>query len=174
MDDELLISAKPAKRIIAFLIDTILNAAAAVILLIPAIVALTNVFVTRNDLNIIALFIASLFSGALIITFAIFYFVCLPVVWEGQTLGKRVMNIRVVDSRTNEGPNAKTMFLREATRILIFVLSVGLSLFASLITLCISEKHTTFHEQMSSTRVVNVNIYPENKIEEKKENTDNY
>lgn len=159
MEQQLLITAKPSKRISALLLDLLINLAVSTLLLLPAILALVNVLVNKSDANIIALFIASVFSGALIISFAIFYFVCLPVVWEGQTIGKRCAKIRVVDITTNEGPSAKIMFLREATRILIFVLSFGLSAFASLITLCISEKHTTFHEQISSTRVVNVNIY---------------
>lgn len=161
MASELLISAKPGKRIGALLLDLLINLAVAAILLIPAIIALANVFVNKSDANIIALFIASLGSGALIVSFAIFYFVCLPSIWEGQTIGKRVAKIRVVDITTNEGPNARTMFLRESTRILIFIVSFGLSAIASLLTLCLSETHTTFHEQISSTRVVNVNIYNE-------------
>ncbi|MCQ2795525.1 MAG: RDD family protein [Bacilli bacterium] len=169
MVEQLLISAKPSKRIGALILDLLINAAVSAILLIPGIIALANVFVDVNHgraitdtANIIALFIAALGCGALIVSFAIFYFVCLPSIWEGQTIGKRVTKIRVVDITTNEGPNAKTMFLRESSRILIFILSFGLSAIASLLTLCLSETHTTFHEQISSTRVVNVNIYNEN------------
>lgn len=162
MASELLISAKPSKRIGALLLDLLINAAVAAVLLIPSIIALTNVFINKSDANIIALFIASLGCGALIVSFAIFYFVCLPSIWEGQTIGKRVAKIRVIDINTNEGPNARTMFLRESSRILIFITSFGLSAIASLLTLCLSDTHTTFHEQISSTRVVNVNIYNEN------------
>lgn len=162
MASELLISAKPSKRIGALLLDLLINAAVAAVLLIPSIIALTNVFLNKSDANIIALFIASLGCGALIVSFAIFYFVCLPSIWEGQTIGKRVAKIRVIDINTNEGPNARTMFLRESSRILIFITSFGLSAIASLLTLCLSDTHTTFHEQISSTRVVNVNIYNEN------------
>lgn len=162
MANDLLISAKPGKRIGALILDLLINLAVSAVLLIPALIALVNVLLNHNDANIIALFISSLASGALIVSFAIFYFVCLPSIWEGQTVGKRVAKIRVVDVTTNEGPNAKTMFLRESTRILIFILSCGLSAIASLLTLCLSETHTTFHEQISSTRVVNVNIYNAN------------
>ena len=126
MASELLISAKPSKRIGALLLDLLINAAVAAILLIPSILALTNVFLNKSDANIIALFIASLGCGALIVSFAIFYFVCLPSIWEGQTIGKRVAKIRVIDINTNEGPNARTMFLRESSRILIFITSFGL------------------------------------------------
>lgn len=160
MADELFISAKPGKRIAALVLDLLINLAVGAVLLVPALIALANVIINSSYANIIALFISSLGSGALIIAFAIFYFVCLPSIWEGQTIGKKVAKIRVIDIDTNEGPNAKRMFLREATRIIIFVLSFGLSTIASFIALCLSENHTTFHEQMSSTRVVNVNIYP--------------
>ena len=163
-DNELLISAKPSKRILAFILDIFLNLAVSLVLLVPSIIALINIFLNKSEANIIALFISSIFSGALLISFAVFYFVCLPVIFEGQTLGKRFANIRVVDVHTNQGPNAKIMFIREGSRIIIFVLSFGLSIIPSLITLCISKKSTTFHEQISSTRVVNVNVYPENKI----------
>lgn len=162
MDESLLITAKPSKRIIALILDLLINLAVSAILLIPGIIAFTNVAITPSWPNIVALFIAALGCGALIVSFAIFYFVCLPSIWEGQTIGKRVAKIRVVDITTNEGPNAKTMFLRESTRILIFILSFGLSAIASLLTVCLSETHTSFHEQISSTRVVNVNIYNEN------------
>lgn len=162
MADSLLISAKPSKRIGALILDLLINTAVGAILLIPGIIALTNVWIERSEVNIVAVFIAALISGALIVSFAIFYFVCLPSIWEGQTIGKRVAKIRVVDITTNEGPNAKTMFLRESTRILIFILSFGLSAITSLLALCLSETHTSFHEQISSTRVVNVNIYNEN------------
>lgn len=161
MADQLLISAKPGKRIGALILDLLINLAVSAILLIPSIIALVNVYLHVNEANVIALFISSLASGALIVSFAIFYFVCLPSIWEGQTIGKRAAKIRVVDVNTNEGPNARVMFLRESTRILIFILSCGLSAIASLLTLCLSETHTTFHEQISSTRVVNVNIYNE-------------
>ena len=161
MQETLLISAKPGKRIGALILDLLINVAVSAILLIPGIIAFTNVWIDPTKANVIALFIAAIFSGALIVSFAIFYFVCLPSIWEGQTIGKRVAKIRVVDINTNEGPNARVMFLRESTRILIFILSFGLSMIASLLTLCLSETHTTFHEQISSTRVVNVNIYNE-------------
>lgn len=147
--------AKPAKRIVAFLIDLVINFVVSVILLIPALFALINVLITKNNPNILALFIASLISGALIIAFVILYFVALPVFWEGQTVGKRFLSIRIVDVRTNQGPNARVMFIRESIRIVVCILTFGLSTFASFIVLLISDKHTTFHEQLSSTVVVN-------------------
>lgn len=160
MQEELLIAAKPTRRIVAIVLDLLINLAVDLVLLIPSVIAFVGVLYRGNYINIVALFISSLLSGALIISFAIFYFVCLPVVWEGQTIGKRALKIRIVDVNTNEGPSAKIMFLREATRILIFVLSVGMSGIVSLLALCLSDKHTTFHEQLSHTRVVNINIYP--------------
>lgn len=165
MQEEILIAAKPHKRILALLIDLLINCGVYLILLIPAFLALINVFHIQNHANIFALFAASLTGGMLIISFAIFYFVFLPCIWEGQTIGKRILNIRIIDVTTNEGPNARVMFVREAPRILILILSFGVSAIASLVTLCISKNHTTFHEQVSNTRVVNVNILQE--IEQK-------
>jgi len=146
--------AKPSRRIIAFLFDLLLNLAVAMILLIPAILAVVNVFVKNNAENIVALFFASLISGALAICFSIFYFVCLPVFWDGQTVGKRFFGIRIIDTTTNETPNAKVMFIREALRILLCIITFGLSLLASFFSLLLSDKHVTFSEEISSTRVV--------------------
>jgi len=157
--EELVISAKPGRRISALLIDLMINLAVSMILLIPSILALINIFIEKNAANIMALFFSSLLSGSLVISFVIVYFVALPVFWEGQTVGKRFLNIKIIDITTNDGPNAKVMFLREATRIITCVLTVGISSIASLITLLISDNHITIHEQLSSTRVVNVNMY---------------
>lgn len=154
--DETFLIAKPSKRILAFLFDLALNIAVAMILLIPAILALINIFITTNTPNIIALFISSFISGALVICFSIFYFICLPIFWDGQTVGKRFFGIRVIDVTTNETPNAKVMFIREAIRIVICVLTFGISTLASFIAIIVSEKHVAFHEEISSTRVVNV------------------
>lgn len=161
--EELLIVAKPRKRILSLIIDLLINLVIDGVLLIPSIIAFVNAMKSRNDPNIIALFIAGILGGALIISFALFYFVCLPVIWEGQTIGKKLFNIRIVDATTNEGPSAKVMLLREATRIIIFVLSFGISAITSFFALCANNKKTTFHELMSNTRVVNVNIYQHNK-----------
>ena len=159
INESVIVYAKPSKRILAYLIDLAIIATISIILLIPAILALVNMFANKTDANIIALFISSFVSGALCLSFAIFYFVCVPVFWEGQTVGKRFLNIRIIDIKVNDGPNAKVMFLREAIRITIFVLTFGLSAIASTLCLCISKKHIAFHEEISSTRVVNVNVY---------------
>lgn len=159
--DEFKINAKPSRRIIAYLVDLCLILAVSLILFIPTILALVNVNISQTTLNIFALMIASLFSGAMIVSFMIFYFVCLPVFWDGQTIGKRLFNITIIDTTTGEGPNAKTMFIREATRIFLFLFTVGLSAVASLIVLLVSEKHLVFHEILSSTKVVNINVYKE-------------
>jgi len=165
MNDELLINAKPSRRIFAVLFDLFLTLIVSSIILLPAVLAFVDVIYHHNteSLRIIALFVSSLISGALIICLDILYFVCLPVIWEGQTIGKRLFKIRIIDIYTNEGPNAKTMLLREAFRIIIFIVTIGLSAIASSLALILSENHTTFHEQLSSTRVVNVNIYQENR-----------
>lgn len=165
MDDQLLISAKPIRRIFAFMFDAFLNLLICGVLIIPAVLSFIDIYHSGdfNHYKLVALFISSLGSGALMICVTIFYFVCLPVIWEGQTIGKRMFKIRIISIDTNEGPNAKTMFLRESFRIVIFVITCGLSLIASFLSLCLSDKHTTFHEQLSSTRVVNVNIYSNEK-----------
>lgn len=164
MEEELLINAKPSRRICAVLFDVLLTLLVSGVILTPAILAFVDVIKNSDPghFRVLALFLSSLISGALIICLDILYFVCLPVIWEGQTIGKRLMKIRIVDINTNEGPNAKTMIIRETFRIIIFVVTFGLSAIASFLALILSDNHTTFHEQLSSTRVVNVNIYQEN------------
>lgn len=155
-DPDKIVIAKPSKRILALLLDLIINILVAVVLFLPSVFALINVFVNNTQANIIALFVASAISGALTVCFSIFYFVCVPVFWDGQSVGKRFFGIRIIDTSTNEGPNAKVMFIREATRIILAVFTLGLSSIVSLITLCVTDKHITFHEEISSTRVINM------------------
>jgi len=165
MEEELLISAKPSRRIFAFLFDAFLYLLVSSLLVIPCVLAFIEAYQNPGDhFKLVALFISSLIAGALVICLYIFYFVCLPVIREGQTLGKKLFKIRIISVDTNEGPNAKTMFLREAFRIIIFVMTFGLSGIASFISLLVSDKHTTFHEQLSSTRVVNVNFFSKEKV----------
>ncbi|MCQ2794121.1 MAG: RDD family protein [Bacilli bacterium] len=156
-DARQILNAKPKKRVFALLFDFALLLIVAVVLLLPSIFALANVLV--NDVrpaSIVALWIASGIGGAVLICVVILYFVALPVYWDGQTIGKRFMGIRIIDKQTLKGPSVRTMFLRETTRIVTAVLTLGFSAIVSLIALCVNPKHTTFHEEISMTRVVDI------------------
>lgn len=141
-------------RIIALLIDLALILAISVIFMIPAIISLVNLILYQTTLNVVSLFISCLISGALVISFTVFYFVCIPIFWDGQTVGKKLMNIKIIDITTNRVPNAKIMFLREGTRIITFVLTFGLSIIASIIAMKLTKNNVTFHETLSKTKVV--------------------
>ena len=167
IDDDEIVIAKPRKRILALLLDLFINLLVAVILFLPSLFAFINALINPNQGNVVALFIASAVSGALAVCFSIFYFVCVPVFWDGQSVGKRFFNIRIIDINSKDGPNAKIMFIREATRIILCVFTLGLSSIVSLITLCITDKHITFHEKLSSTRVIDMSGKEQDQIKDR-------
>lgn len=158
-EEEINVASKASRRIIAYIFDLFINLSADIILFIPTIIALFNILGSNRGVDILALTIAAIISGSLIICFYAFYFIYLPTLLDGQTIGKRINKIHVVDITTNACPNLKTMFIREGSRVLIYLVTFGLGAIASVIALCLNDKRLVFHEQISMTRVVNVNMF---------------
>lgn len=164
-EEEINVATKARRRIFAYLVDLLINISAALILFIPTIIALINSVSSIRGIDLFALVIASILSGALMLCFYAFYFIFLPSLLNGQTIGKRLNKIRIIDITTSESPNLKTMFIREGSRILVYLFTFGLAAIASMIALCLNNKRMAFHEQISMTRVVNVNIFSLNNDE---------
>jgi uncharacterized RDD family membrane protein YckC len=86
--------------------------------------------------------------------FYIFYLVFLPIVWTKQTLGRWIMNLRVVKlngRRLTPG----TMTIREVMGVfLISLFTLGVTSVISIVMMFLAPARRTIHDRMSNTLVV--------------------
>lgn len=146
---------KLSQRIFASIFDFFIKLSLLLLALIPSIVSLINVLISDNGWNVAALYISSVFSGAIALLFVMGYSIILPLYLNGQTLGKKYFNISVVKSGGSQ-IDFKTLAIRELTRLFIILTTFGMSLFVDLITLLTSRRRATFYDILSSTSVVDV------------------
>lgn len=139
-------------RILAALFDTIIVGVMCFLCMIPAIACFINININSSFPNAIALFVSSLLSGGLVIIAIVSYSVILPVLWRGQTLGKRFFMIKT-KKMNGENVDYKTMFIRVISRLAITFISFGLSIIVDFITVCASKNHNTFYDVIASTSV---------------------
>ena len=142
-------------RLLAILFDTFIVLAIIIVANIPAVISFVNVSINKSTVNIVALYIAAFFSGALSLIGIILYTIVVPVFLNGQTLGKKYFNLAIVKNNGSD-IDFKTMFIRELTRFFIIIVSFGLSIIVDLITLMTSRGCSTFYDTISTTKVVDV------------------
>ena len=105
-------------------------------------------FTTESELQALAaqqqIAIIIMFS-----TLAILYFAGLPSVWNGKTLGKSLLNLRVVDTDGNT-PDFATLLLRN---IIGYFASIAV-LFGGFIIAFFDDERRTLHDRIADTRVI--------------------
>lgn len=147
--------AKPYHRIFANLFDIVVVSALILLLTFQSLISLINGLVNPSSLDSLALFLLSFISGVFTFAIVLIYFVILPLYWNGQTLGKRFFKIKITKLDGNK-IDFKTLFLREASRLLIFILTFGLSAIADTFILIFSKQGIGFYDYVASTMVVDV------------------
>lgn len=147
--------AKSYHRIFANLFDLIIMVGLLLLLTFRSIIALINGLVNPSSLDSLALFMQSFISGIFTFAFILIYFVILPIVWNGQTLGKRFFKIKVIKVDGSE-IDFKTIFLREVTRVLLVITTFGFSALVDMIILIVSKQGICFYDYVASTQVVDV------------------
>lgn len=147
---------KPSTRLLSALFDIVVCLAFSLFIMLWAIISFINAMIDKSPANISAMFIACFSSGALVILFALIYMVVLPAFWKGQTLGKRFFRIKLVRADGNN-VDLKTLLVREITRLVLLVISLGASAIGDIFALCLSKSHRSFCDVISSTYVINVN-----------------
>lgn len=80
------------------------------------------------------------------------YSILLPVFWNGYLIGKRICGIRIV-KKDGSQVSLLTMFLRIIVAGLVYTLTFGLGLIASLILIGVREDKRTLHDLISGTYV---------------------
>jgi uncharacterized RDD family membrane protein YckC len=101
------------KRVVAFLIDNLL-------LLLPSVMIMRNAFDFQDPFRYIPLYNA---SGVLLTIIGVLYYVIAHYKY-GQTIGKKITNIKVIDLSESHGITIKQAVLRSLVPIIFAVLGL--------------------------------------------------
>lgn len=147
--------AKSYHRIFANIFDLVVIVAIALLLTFRSLISLIIALINPTSLDSLALYLSAFGSGALAFMAVIAYFIVLPIFWNGQTLGKRFFKIRIIK---NDGSDIdfKTIFLREMIRVLLFILTFGVSAFADTMVLLFSKQRIGFYDYVAATQVIDI------------------
>jgi uncharacterized RDD family membrane protein YckC len=100
-------------------------------------------------------------SGAVLIIVLIFYFVAIPFYLKGQTIGKRIFKLKIVNEDGSD-VGVKELFFREIIgKLFIDFLSLGLSIISSFIIMCLRDDKKSLADIIAKTKVID--IYREEK-----------
>ena len=146
---------KSYHRIFANIFDLVVIVAIALLLTFRSLISLITALINPTSLDSLALYLSAFGSGALAFMAVIAYFIVLPIFWNGQTLGKRFFKIRIIK---NDGSDIdfKTIFLREMIRVLLFILTFGVSAFADTMVLLFSKQRIGFYDYVAATQVIDI------------------
>lgn len=155
MIDKKYIKARSSRRIRASLIDILLMISSALILFLPTIIYGFIYNLDTPNRSYTLLVTLSIVSTVVFVLGLFFYLVILPYFWNGQTIGKKIFSIKVINVK---GKNATILdlFLREFFRLLIFILTLCLSLIVDLVIILLGKNKMSYYDVLSSTRVVEV------------------
>ncbi len=147
--------AKSYHRIFANIFDLVVIVAIALLLTFRSLISLITAIINPTSIDSLALYLSAFGSGALAFMAVIAYFIVLPIFWNGQTLGKRFFKIRIIK---NDGSDIdfKTIFLREMIRVLLFILTFGVSAFADTMVLLFSKQRVGFYDYVAATQVIDI------------------
>lgn len=85
-----------------------------------------------------------------VITFL--YFLLLPLFWNGYTIGKKIMGIRIV-KMNGENVGISNMLLRELVGRLIYIITFGIGIIVSAIMVAAREDKRSIHDLIAGTYV---------------------
>lgn len=89
------------------------------------------------------------FEGA----FTLLYYVLLPVIWTGYTLGKRTLGIRIINDDGSEVGFIQ-MVIRDFLTPILYGITLGLLAIVSAIMIGVREDKKAIHDIFAKTRVV--------------------
>lgn len=83
----------------------------------------------------------------------VLYFVLLPVVWSGYTVGKKALGIRIV-KKNGEDVGVLNMILRYFVAGIIYVFTFGIGFIASIFMVALREDKRAVHDFIGGTQVL--------------------
>lgn len=83
------------------------------------------------------------------------YVLLLPVFWNGYTVGKRIMGIRIIRMGSEgEAPGFMTMLLRVLVTNLLYAITFGIPVIISAFMVGLREDKRSIHDLVAGTQVV--------------------
>lgn len=148
--------AKAKHRIMSFLFDWVIVYFFCVLLMLFPIVNFIKDYGNATKEEVLSLVICLILFSLSCFIFIVFYFVILPVLLKGQTLGKKFFGIKIVKQNGDEVDYA-TLFVRELIgKVLIDFASFGLTVFIRAITLSLKGSYYSFQDVLTNTMVIDI------------------
>ncbi len=149
--------AKARYRIMAFVFDWLIVYFFCALIMFFPIINLIKDAGNATMTETISLMLCIIVFSLSCFIFIVFYFVIIPVILKGQTIGKKLFRIRVVKQNGSD-VDYLTMFVREIIgMVLIDFASFGITVIIRLICLSIKNNRLTYQDVLSSTLIVDVN-----------------
>jgi uncharacterized RDD family membrane protein YckC len=115
--------------------------------------SLLDAVIIGLPLAIISYFITGHWNGDIFTSLLnILYFVIVPVIWSGYTIGKRIVGIRIVKVN-GEKLGFGAMLLRSVVASIIYVITLGIAFIASVIMVAVREDKRAIHDFIAGTYV---------------------
>lgn len=148
--------AKARHRILAYLFDWVVVFTFCIIVMLLPIVSLFDALNGTSNQDLVYLVISTLLYGGLCFIFIVFYFLVVPLFVKGQTLGKKIFRIKMVKLDGSD-VDFLTLFTRELCgKVFIDFASFGFTIISRFITVALHENHSTFHDVLASTKVIDL------------------
>lgn len=101
-------------------------------------------------LSIVLVFGITLISQTIVLILFLSYLIILPVIWKGYTVGKKIMNVRIVQDDGSD-VTAIIMLLRELSAFSLSMIGIGM---VSLLMVANREDRRSIHDFFACTIVL--------------------
>jgi uncharacterized RDD family membrane protein YckC len=147
--------AKVRHRFIATVVDNLIITLFMMIILIGIWPSL--LYSISNNLPVTTFMVVKLLrSGIVYALFLLFYYMIIPMLLKGQTIGKWLFKIKVV-MENGDDVDYKDLFFREAIcRILVRTISAGISSIVSLLIILIRDDRKSLADVFAKTKVIDI------------------
>ena len=117
-----------------------------------AFAALIDIIITFGSVFMIDIFIIDESIIVMAVVFSLFYSIILPVLWDGYTVGKRLIGIRISHVKGDK-LTISTMLVRELIGTFLYNISVGVLTVISIYLVYKRDDKRSIHDLLASTYV---------------------